>query len=353
MADPEHVGILEQSVAAWNKWCNDNPDIRPDLRGADLRGTYHRGADLRGADFSGANLSGADLSEAKLSSANLSGTDLSGAYLRGADLSEADLSRAKLSRADLSGIDLSGANLSGTDLSGGDLSGTDLSEAKLSRADLSWAKLSRAKLSGTDLRGTDLSGTDLSGAALATAKNLTQEQIDAIRLDPDFPPNLPDGLELPEMGDNGEKTAHPNTPEKGDTPLRAHPGERIILSGQLATPTAQLRRKVSKQELEELRDLLAACVPDSTPGRDDENVRRVPFEQESLDLLITVVNTGIELHKAPSYPQGLIDALLGLGACLRFFKSSSDWTPLPKTLQDKIGSTVNAYDDFLTELGLI
>ena len=303
MADPEHVGILEQSVAAWNKWCNDNPDIRPDLRGADLRGTYHRGADLRGADFSGANLSGADLSEAKLSSANLS-------------------------RDNLSGTDFSGANLSEADLS-------------------------RANLSGTDLRGTDLSGTDLSGAALATAKNLTQEQIDAIRLDPDFPPNLPDGLELPEMGDNGEKTAHPNTPEKGDTPFRAHPGERIILSGQLATPTAQLRRKVSKQELEELRDLLAACVPDSTPGRDDENVRRVPFEQESLDLLITVVNTGIELHKAPSYPQGLIDALLGLGACLRFFKSSSDWTPLPKTLQDKIGSTVNAYDDFLTELGLI
>ncbi len=312
MADPKHLEILNHGFLAWNRWRVDNPDVRPYLSDADLSEAHLARADLSGADLSGANLGGVNLG-----GVNLTNADLSGAYLRGADLSEAKLSNANLSNADLSVVYISSEDI------------------------------------GVDFSGVDLGNANLSNADLSRAENLTQEQIDAIHFDPDFPPSLPIGLKLPDMGDNGEKTAHPNTPEKEGTPLRAHPGERIILSGQLATPTAQLRRKVSKQELEELRDLLAACILSSTPDRDNENVLRVAMKQESLDLLITVVNTGIELHKAPSYPQGLIDALLGLGACLRFFKSSSDWAPLPKALQDKIGSTANAYDDFLTELGLI
>ncbi len=323
MADPEHVGILKQGVAAWNAWRDDNPDIRPDLCGANLGDANLINANLRGADIIEANICHAalintNLSRANLSGANLNSADLSKADLRGARLREANLSRASLR------------------------------EANLIEANLSGATLSRTNLDGANLREADFHEADL-----ATAESLTQEQINTISFDPDSPPSLPIGLKLPEMGDNGEKTAPPNTPKKEDTPLRAHLSERIILSGQLATPTAQLRRKVSKQELEELRDLLAACILSSTPDRDNENVLRVAMKQESLDLLRTVVNTGIELHKAPSYPQGLIDALLGLGACLRFFKSSSDWAPLPKALQDKIGSTVNAYDAFLTELGLI
>jgi hypothetical protein len=32
----EHVGLLKQGVVVWNKWREENPDIRLDLIGADL-----------------------------------------------------------------------------------------------------------------------------------------------------------------------------------------------------------------------------------------------------------------------------------------------------------------------------
>ena len=36
MADVEHVALLKQGVVVWNKWREENPDIRLDLIGADL-----------------------------------------------------------------------------------------------------------------------------------------------------------------------------------------------------------------------------------------------------------------------------------------------------------------------------
>ena len=36
MANPEHLKILKQGVKVWNKWCEENPDIEPDLRRAEL-----------------------------------------------------------------------------------------------------------------------------------------------------------------------------------------------------------------------------------------------------------------------------------------------------------------------------
>ena len=56
MADPEHVGILKQGVAAWNAWRDDNPDIRPDLCGANLGEANLINANLRGADIIEANI---------------------------------------------------------------------------------------------------------------------------------------------------------------------------------------------------------------------------------------------------------------------------------------------------------
>jgi hypothetical protein len=126
MANDEHVAMLKKGVEAWNKWRRDNPDIRPDVRGA--------------------NLSGANLSEADLSAANLSG--------------------ANLSEADLSGADLRAANLSGANLNGADLTRANLSGARLSGAHLSGAKLVRAFLGDASLRGTNLCGAVLEGAAL-------------------------------------------------------------------------------------------------------------------------------------------------------------------------------------------
>ncbi len=85
MVDGEHLGILKQGVAAWNKWRASNPEIRPNLTGADLTGAY-----LLDTDLTLANLSGAELSGANLTAADLTGADLTDASLTGADLSHAN-----------------------------------------------------------------------------------------------------------------------------------------------------------------------------------------------------------------------------------------------------------------------
>jgi hypothetical protein len=165
MASDEHVALLTQGVAAWNAWRDENPDIRPDLRGANLIG----------ADLKGANLSGADLANVDLRVANLSNTNLSEA-----NFSDGDLSGANLSEAYLSGANLSGANLSNADLSkANDRYGarlivahlvTDLLVANLRVANLSNANLSGANLSGANLQAAALVDTDLTDADLTSCR---------------------------------------------------------------------------------------------------------------------------------------------------------------------------------------
>ncbi|WP_413161767.1 pentapeptide repeat-containing protein [Capilliphycus salinus ALCB114379] len=144
MANEEHLAQLKQGVEMWNQWRENNPEVKPDLRGVDLSG----------ADLSGANLWMADLWSADLWGADLRGTDLSDtnlwrADLRGANLQNADLSGAYLWRADLRGADLTGVNLMGANLQEADLWGANLSEANLSEANL-W----KADFRGVYLKGT-------------------------------------------------------------------------------------------------------------------------------------------------------------------------------------------------------
>lgn len=47
MAKPEHLEILEQGVAIWNRWRKERPQLRPDLRGADLSELDLDSLDLR------------------------------------------------------------------------------------------------------------------------------------------------------------------------------------------------------------------------------------------------------------------------------------------------------------------
>jgi hypothetical protein len=95
MADDEHVALLKQDVDAWNKWRDQNPNIRPDLSKANLWEADLSGAILSGADLSKANLNEADLSGAYLGKAVLSGVDLCMANLRGARLGGAHLGGAR------------------------------------------------------------------------------------------------------------------------------------------------------------------------------------------------------------------------------------------------------------------
>jgi hypothetical protein len=175
MADEEQLKTLKQGVEVWNRWREENPDIRPDLSGADLIEAYLSGADLTGADLRRAQLLRANLSRAYLSQASLSGAYLNGADLNGAYLDGVNLSGARLSRADFVAANLSRADLSGAHLREATLRMAVLIEADLSLADLSLADLSRVYLDGAVLRGADLSGahlceTNLRGADLRGAK---------------------------------------------------------------------------------------------------------------------------------------------------------------------------------------
>jgi len=76
MANPEHLQILEQGVAVWNTWREQNRDIIPDISEAELGG-----ARLGGANFFRTNLREAKLGGAFLFRANLREADLHGAFL--------------------------------------------------------------------------------------------------------------------------------------------------------------------------------------------------------------------------------------------------------------------------------
>ncbi len=83
MANKKHVKILKQGVEVWNKWREENPEIKPDLSGQILRET-----NLKGADLSKANLLVVDFSLSDLSRASVSEADLRGAYLVKANLAQ-------------------------------------------------------------------------------------------------------------------------------------------------------------------------------------------------------------------------------------------------------------------------
>jgi uncharacterized protein YjbI with pentapeptide repeats len=109
MANPEHLQILQQGVAAWNQWREHQRDIIPDLNMADLIGAHLSGAYLTGAHLAGADLEVADLIKAHLGGADLRGAHLSGAHLSGAHLSGADLSQAVLYETVFGNINLTAA----------------------------------------------------------------------------------------------------------------------------------------------------------------------------------------------------------------------------------------------------
>jgi uncharacterized protein YjbI with pentapeptide repeats len=196
MANDEHVALLEQGVAAWNAWREQNPDLRPDLRDMPARIQSLRGANLSKAlllrailvevQLNGANLCQAYLTGAFLIRADLTGADLSGAHLSEASLIKANLTKANLVKADLRDTliidaDLTQANLSGANLTEANLSGADLSGAHLTGANLHEANLSRANLTGAHLNGADLSGAHLTGANLNEA-DLRGADLDAALL---------------------------------------------------------------------------------------------------------------------------------------------------------------------------
>ena len=154
MAIPQHLEILKQGVAAWNKWRDDNPGEEPDLAGAslskaDLKQANFRETDLRWADLTRTNLSGAYLNRADLRRANLSQAIFKKANLSEANLSETCLSGADFSKADLKKAKFNGANLGGANLIEANLTKAELKQSNLSEAFVAWSCFGDNDLSQT------------------------------------------------------------------------------------------------------------------------------------------------------------------------------------------------------------
>jgi len=200
-----HTKIL-QGLDVWNKWREENPEIKPDLEGINLNGanlckanlgkTNLFGANLHGANLDranmigavleGANLHGANLNRANLHGAMLDGANLHGAVLDSANLHGARLVGAVLGQASLEKTNLFEANLEKANLFGANLEKANLFRANLSRANLSRSSFIRANLSLADMSRANLSRANLSSANLIESKltlaNMTAANITGAKL---------------------------------------------------------------------------------------------------------------------------------------------------------------------------
>lgn len=191
MANVEHLQILSQGIEDWNRWREENPGVRPDLRRAILTM-----ADLTEADLRSALMIRTDLSGAVIRDANLSDAILSGAVLSGSDLGNTNFSRANLHESTLIEANLSEAKLLRADLSDADLSGSYLTMADLSDAKLDGANLTRTRLIGTVFRAANLSNCRIHGASVWDVNLQGATQQDLIITDENEPVITVDNLEV-------------------------------------------------------------------------------------------------------------------------------------------------------------
>jgi len=132
MANPEHLKILKQGVEAWNKWREENPEVKPELPFVDIAGSNLEGINLEGAMLNGANLQGAFLDRANFQGAKLCMTKLQGAHLVGSNFQKAEVYWSFIQAADLRLSNLRKANFSFSNLQAANFTGTLLQGANFS-----------------------------------------------------------------------------------------------------------------------------------------------------------------------------------------------------------------------------
>lgn len=167
MANQKQVDLLKNSVEVWNKWREDNLEIRPDLSEANLSNINLSNADLHEAELYKADLTNANIQEANLVDANLFGANLQGAILNNTDLYNADFTNANLRYTNFQYATLIRARFVAAFLTRANLTGADLRDTNLHDSDLQEADLRKANLSGSDLRRANLQGANLHEADLS------------------------------------------------------------------------------------------------------------------------------------------------------------------------------------------
>ena len=163
MANPEHVKILKQGVEVWNRWREENPDLKPNLLEADLSSMKLKHINLSNSNCLKSNFHRASLIEGNLQGANLGNASMVEVSLVRANLQSANLRRADFLLSDLTATNLRDVNLRGSFLIHVMIRDADLRCAKMQGADLSYANFSGSDLSAANLNGANLRETDFTG----------------------------------------------------------------------------------------------------------------------------------------------------------------------------------------------
>jgi hypothetical protein len=129
MVNEEHLEILTQGFQKWNKWRQENPNIKIAFNDVD--------EEFFKANCSGYNLSNVDFINSSLYESDFSKADLSNVNFSGADLSRTNLYLARLIGANLSGVKLTGANLNKTNVKEVQLRESILGNTTFTQIDLS------------------------------------------------------------------------------------------------------------------------------------------------------------------------------------------------------------------------
>ncbi len=190
IGDSEHLEKLQEGVAAWNAWRQENPEIKPDLGGLDLTDPVFRGTPLWINDGQYIGISGIDLSHSLLRGANFSGALCRNANFSGSSFQDANFSEANFYNAIFSDVECQHANFSGSDCSW-----ASFSDAKCAWSNFSGAVCVRTNFSGANCNSANFSKTVLEMADFSGAEVLSVDSLplDSTKIrDTRFSPNASD-----------------------------------------------------------------------------------------------------------------------------------------------------------------
>jgi hypothetical protein len=146
VANEEHLKILKQGVKVWNRWREDNPEIKPDLSGTELYKLNLEGANLNSTNLldtsiSDCNLSNINLNTARLERSTLFNVRLVEANLRGSMIFHTNFNLlSNLEKAILANTQISNVKFYSTNLENTDFSNAVMWQNSFSNVDLSLAK---------------------------------------------------------------------------------------------------------------------------------------------------------------------------------------------------------------------